>query len=80
VCVDRGSKTGGQNPGVSQRGKRGQGGRREKRWVLRVLRKEKRDEIEGGEVRAGGKEFQMEGAEKEKERRPSSESIRGMRR
>ena len=77
--------TGGQNSavkiqGVSQSGKRGQGGRREKRWVLRVLRKEKRDEIQGGAVRAGGREFQMEGAEKEKERRPSSESIRGIRR
>jgi hypothetical protein len=47
---------------------------------LRVLRKEKRDEIEGGAVRAGGREFQMEGAENEKERRPSSESMRGMRR
>ena len=36
--------------------------------------------MEGGEVREGGKEFQMEGAEKEKERRPSSESMRGRRR
>ena len=33
--------------------------------------------MEGGEVRAGGREFQIEGAEKEKERRPSSESMRG---
>ena len=55
-------------------------GRKEKRWVLRFLRKERRDEIEGGEVRAGGREFQMEGAAKEKERRPSSESMRGRRR
>ena len=33
--------------------------------------------MEGGEVRAGGREFQTEGAENEKERLPSSESIRG---
>jgi hypothetical protein len=36
--------------------------------------------MEGGEeVRAGGREFQREGAEKENERRPSSESMRGRR-
>ena len=44
---------------------------------MRSLRKEKREEMEGGEVRAGGREFQTEGAENEKERRPSSESRRG---
>jgi len=33
--------------------------------------------MEGGEVRAGGREFQTEGTEKENERRPSSESMRG---
>ena len=79
--MDRGSKTGGQDPGVSQGRRKGsQGGRREKRWVLRSLRKEEREGMEGVEVRAGGREFQTEGAEKEKERRPSSESMRGRRR
>jgi len=44
------------------------------------LRKERRDVMEGLDVRAGGREFQTDGAEKEKERRPSSESMRGGRR
>ena len=43
------------------------------------MRKEEREEMEGGEVRAEGREFQTEGEEKENERRPSSESMRGRR-
>ena len=46
---------------------------------MRSLRKEEREEIEGEEVRVGGREFQIDGAEKEKERLPSSESMRGRR-
>jgi len=44
------------------------------------LRNEGREESEGDEVRKEGSEFQMNGAAKEKDRRPSSELMRGRRR
>jgi hypothetical protein len=47
---------------------------------LRFLRNEGREESEGDEVRKEGSEFQMNGAAKEKDRRPSSELMRGRRR